>query len=100
MKLRVLFQAIMVLVPAFTAGCGGDCEEACEAAKACPQVPPRWLVLECGDGCAYYENQAETAGCAAELDALDACGADNADSACDENTCNAEGDALSACLAK
>jgi hypothetical protein len=100
MKQRMLFLAIMVLVPLFTAGCAGDCEKACEAAKACSTVPPRWAVFECSDGCAYYENQAETAGCTAELEALDACGADNEDRACEESVCDAQGDALSACLTK
>jgi hypothetical protein len=101
MKQRAFFPAIMVLVTLFTAGCAGnDCENACEAAKMCTQVPARWALFECGEGCDFYDNQASTAECTAELDTLNACGADNTDRACEENVCSAEAQALSTCLTK
>ena len=101
MMRRAFSLAVMVLVTLLSAGCSeSDCEASCEAAKSCDQVPPRFALFECGDGCAFYENQAETAGCTAELETFDACSADNAARVCDETVCNAEADALSACLTK
>lgn len=98
---RAFYLAVMVLFTLPSAGCSeSDCATSCEAAKKCPSVPARFAIFECGDGCDFYENQAETAGCTAELEALDACSADKADSVCEENVCSAEADAYSACLTK
>jgi hypothetical protein len=101
MMRRVFSLAVMVLVTLLSAACAeSDCETSCEAAKKCPQVPARFAIFECGDGCDFYENQSVNAGCTAELDAFNACSAANVDRACEENVCNAEADALSTCLAK
>ena len=101
MMRRTFSLAVMVLVTLLSAACtGSDCETSCEAAKKCSPVPARFALFECGDGCDFHENQAMTAGCTAEFDALNACSADNVDRACDENVCNAEADALSTCLTK
>jgi hypothetical protein len=101
MMRRAFSLAVMVLVTLLSAACSeSDCATACEAAKKCDPVPARFALFDCGDGCDFYENQAETAGCDAELEAFDACGADNVDRACEETVCNAEADALSACLTK
>jgi hypothetical protein len=85
----------------FTAGCGGsDCEQACEAAKECPQVPAQFASLDCGDACEYQEESSASAGCSAELDAFNACGAANVDRACEANVCSAEALTWSNCLDK
>jgi hypothetical protein len=98
---RAFSLAVMVLVTLFSAGCAeSDCQASCEAAKKCPQVPARFAIFECGDGCDFHENQSMTAGCTAEFEAFNACSAANADRACEENVCNAEEDAWSACLTK
>jgi hypothetical protein len=101
MMRRAFSLAVMVLVTLLSAACAeSDCATSCEAAKKCTPVPARFGLFECGDGCDFYENQADTAGCTAEHDALNACGAANVDRACEANVCNAEADALSACLTK
>ncbi|NUQ75795.1 MAG: hypothetical protein HUU21_19810 [Polyangiaceae bacterium] len=101
MMRRAFSLAVMVLVSMLSAACAeDDCEASCEAAKKCSPVPARFAVFECGDGCDFYENQATNAGCTAELETFNACGADNVDRACDANVCNAEEDAYSACLTK
>jgi len=92
---------MMVLVTRLTAGCAGsECKESCEAAKMCSPVPARWALFECGEGCDFYDNQATNAGCTAELDTLNECGAANTDRACEENVCSAESEALSTCFTK
>jgi hypothetical protein len=101
MMRRAFSLAVLVLVTLLSAACGqSDCETSCEAAKKCTPVPARFALFECPDGCDFHENQAETGGCTAELDALNACSADNVDRACEENLCSAEADAYSTCLTK
>jgi hypothetical protein len=101
MMRRAFSLVVMVLVTLLSAACGqSDCEASCEAAKTCPQIPARFALFECPDGCDFHENQAETAGCTAELDALNACSAADVNRACEENVCSAEADAWSACLTK
>lgn len=98
---RAFSLAVMVLVGLLSAGCAnGDCEATCEAAKNCSPVPARFALFECGDGCLFQEDQAEKAGCTAEFEAFNACTAESLDRACQEDVCDAQGDALSACLSK
>jgi hypothetical protein len=89
----------MVLVTLFSAACGGsDCEVACEAAKECPQVPPQFASLDCSDACDYQQDTSESAGCGAQFDAFNACGAENADRACEANVCSAEATTWGNCI--
>lgn len=80
-------------------GCAkSDCEKACEATKDCPQVSPAFGGLDCGDACDFQEDQSNAAGCGAQFDAFNACGAANVDLACESGTCGAEAQTWSNCL--
>ena len=68
--------------------------------KECPEVPASFAGLDCSDACEYQEEQSATAGCSAELDTFNACGAENADRACEANVCSTEALAWSDCLDK